>query len=199
MQELFNQYVNKMYEFLGKYNFKKSGNNFYRKDNGSWVIINIQKMRNSDLPKFTLNIGVFSETLGDFYEFDKGKKPGVEDLHWVKRIGHFQPEKSDLWFEIEDGKQLQKVVDQSIGILNDFVLPQLSVLSNDIELEKLWLINEDSSVTEFQRLLNLTVLLSKRHSEEANKFIEHLKEYAKEKRFSIDYHLNKLYAEYLTE
>ena len=60
-------------------------------------------------------------------------------------------------------------------------------------MEKIWLSNIDYATTEFQRLLNLTVLFNKREAEDTNKIIADLKEYAKAHKLSIDYHLKQLY------
>ncbi len=199
MQELFKQYLNELSGFLKEYNFKKSGNSFYRKSGNNYELINIQKSRNSEGLRFTINVGVFSKVLADFFEEEIGKKPNVEDLHWSKRIGHFLPDKTDLWFKFGNEVEFENVVIESKSVLEKFVLPEMVSLKEDEGLERLWMVNEASYVTEFQRLLNLSVFLSRKRSPAVKEVIEDLKQYAKEKRLSVEYHLDKLNAEYATK
>ena len=193
MQELFNQYVIKFNTFLKNFGYKKSGNYFYKKNKNNWEVINIQKSTDKNFLKLTFNVGIFLKTLGDFYEFDQNKKLEIDDLHWMKRIGHFQTIKSDLWFEIANNEQLQSVYEKTCKLFGGIVLPELEKICNDSEMEKIWLSNIDPATTEFQRLLNLTVLFNKREAEDTNKIIADLKEYAKAHKLSIDYHLKQLY------
>lgn len=198
MKEFFKQYLKELSEFLKGYEFKKSGNSFYRKSGKNYGLINVQKSKSSEELKFTINVGVFSQVLADFFEEEIGKKPSVEDLHWSKRIGHFLPDKPDLWFKFGNETEFEKVVYESKSIIEKVVLPEMESLLEDEGLECLWTENEASYVTEFQRLLNLSVFLSRKKSPAVNEVIEDLKKYAKEKRLSIEYHLDKLNAEYAT-
>jgi hypothetical protein len=192
MEKLINQYFIKINEFLKDFGFKKSGNYFYKKNMNNWIIINIQKSRDKNSSKFTFNIGVFLKTLGDFYEFGQTQKPEIDDSHWMKRIGHFQTVKSDEWFEIKDNDQLQNVYQKTSRLFRENIIPILELICNDVEMEKIWLKDSDSATTEFQRLLNLSVLLTKRQAENRNKIISDLKEYAKANKLAIDYHLKQL-------
>jgi hypothetical protein len=110
----------------------------------------------------------------------------------MKRIGHFQIVKSDEWFEIGDSIQLLNVYQRTSKLFTEIIIPKLDLISNDAEMELIWLNDKDSATTEFQRLLNLSVLLTKRDAENRNKIITDLKEYAKANRLSIDYHLKQL-------
>jgi hypothetical protein len=59
MQELFNEYVIRINEFLKNFGYKKSGNYFYKKNKNNWMIINIQKSKDKKSSKFTFNMGIF--------------------------------------------------------------------------------------------------------------------------------------------
>ncbi len=146
-----------------------------------------------------MNSGIFSGELGRFYDEEFKSKPNPYNLHWSKRIGRFLPKPSEIWYEINESVIGKDLAQDTIDIIDQYVMPKLLLLLDNSELEALWLQDEDSQTTEFQRLLNLSVLLSKHKSSKIYQIIEDLHKYAERKRLSIGYHLNKLNARYANE
>lgn len=67
--------------------FRKSGQTFFYNKDGNIGIIDFQKARSSNAASgfFTINLGVYSNALKVFDNFDVKSKPLISDCHWRKR------------------------------------------------------------------------------------------------------------------
>lgn len=198
LRKIFHQYVKQLDSFLKLHGFTRSGYSFYLTDKPNIAMVNLQlsKDSSSELLRFTLNIGVYSRSLGLFFDDEILDKPSIYKSHWLKRIGHFLPKKSDKWFEISERSSVEHITQEIKFVFNEYILPELWQNIYDEGLENLWQLDEASYVTEFQRLLYLSVFLCKRQAPEASHVIAKLIDYAKQKELSIDYHLKELNTEY---
>lgn len=112
-QETFKNLMKLIRPFLKQQGFTSRGNNFHKRHNeGNIGRINFQK--NPDgLPKFTINIGVYSLVLAEFFlvKFNRKKiteHPSLGNYHWDTRVGSLVPkehparQKDDFWYKVGD-------------------------------------------------------------------------------------------------
>jgi hypothetical protein len=196
LQSKFKEYVGIIGFFLKPHGFKRVGSSFYLKENDNWVIINIQKSSKSTRENifFTFNIGICSSTLRTFFDEFDAKIPNIDQSHFVKRIGQFLPEMKDLWFSFRLDN-FKEVVSETIKIFDNYVLKEIKNMIGDDDLERHWMNGQNFNVTEFQRLLYLSVLLKKKNDKYAFQVINDLIQYARNNKLSIEYHLKKLNGE----
>lgn len=185
-----NKISKEILEYFKSKGFKGRGKSVRKKEGHNTVVLNIQKSRDSS--KFTINIGVYSYTLGMFYDTCDITSPSIEECHWQVRIGNLKTNNEDLWFDTVSLNAGEIVKTISNILENDFFSKMPQIVS-DNGLKNRWLINNNSNVTEFDRLLNLTVLLKNGDQELFSEYVSKLKLFAKSKGLSIDYHISKLY------
>jgi len=112
-QETFKNFMKLIRPFLKQQGFRSRGNNFHKRHpEGNIGMINFQK--NPDgLPKFTINIGVYSIALEKYLlaEFNQEKVkeyPSLGDYHWNTRVGSLVPKehparkKDEFWYKVGD-------------------------------------------------------------------------------------------------
>ncbi|HMQ70620.1 MAG TPA: DUF4304 domain-containing protein [Ignavibacteria bacterium] len=194
VNNLFNQYLKGIEMFFRDQGFKRNGYCFHQKRFENLILLNIQKsnLSTTEVIEFTFNIGICSVYLLSFYQIED-KLPETDDWHWRKRIGNFLPANEDVWLKISETTNIQELVKYSIELFNKYVFPELRNNSTDEELVTQWLNKNSPGLTEFQRLLNLTALLSKTNLDTIYLNVKsELLNYAQKNRLSISYHLNKL-------
>lgn len=191
--EKFKEFEDRLNNKLNEAGFNRLRNNFILKQGEDFGLINIQKSKSSsgDLIKFTFNIGIFLKDLSIFYN-DHEKKISIDDCHWQKRIGFFLPDSNDIWFEISCNTSIDILLDSVLNMLKNNVFPELQKLLQSNGLLSTWLENKNTHVTEFERLLNLSVLMTKNKHPQTNMIITDLINYANKRHLSIDLHLQKL-------
>jgi Domain of unknown function (DUF4304) len=112
-QETFKNFMKLIRPFLKQQGFTSRGNNFHKRHpEGNIGVINFQK--NPDgIPKFTINLGVYSLVLAEFFleKFNEKKikkYPSLGDYHWNTRVGSLVPkehparQKDDFWYKVGD-------------------------------------------------------------------------------------------------
>ncbi|MCW5967908.1 MAG: DUF4304 domain-containing protein [Blastocatellales bacterium] len=171
---------------------------FFLKKGENWGIINFQKSRRSSKDKiiFTINIGVASGLLLRFLSGKKdNEKPKLSDCHWKCRIGILLPGKEDKWWIIDTNTAPESLDGEILGCLTDLAVPEIETYLSDDSLKDLWLSGCSPSLTEFQRLVYLSVLLKTLGPHDLLQSIiqklRHISESDPES-FAVTYYLGKL-------
>ncbi|PTS94004.1 hypothetical protein DBR11_24295, partial [Pedobacter sp. HMWF019] len=121
--------------------FRKSGQTFFYNKDGNIGIIDFQKARRSIAASsfFTINLGVYSNALKVFDNFDVKSKPLISDCHWRKRIGFLLPAKKDYWWEINANTSLPGLIAEIINVLRSLAIYEIQKYISDEDLEKSWM------------------------------------------------------------
>jgi hypothetical protein len=82
---------------------RRRGQTFFRREDGNWGLINLQKSTSStrQLIRFTVNVGIFSERIGSAYRAPSGGPPRERLCHYRERIGYLLPVRQDYWWTID--------------------------------------------------------------------------------------------------
>ena len=153
--------TSKLSPALRKLGFQRQGLTFHYTNNNNWGLISFQKStyQVSEITRFTVNIGVVCYRLLRFLTFPlKDKKPGIEDCHWRVRLGRLI-NGEDEWWTMENGKLDEELTDYLLHSIEHLAVPEINKYLDDSALRDLWLSGRSPSLTEFQRLLYLSVLL----------------------------------------
>jgi hypothetical protein len=131
--------------------------------NGNYGVISFQKSRTSNaaLTLFTVNLGVVSTTLLDF--FSDGPRGGrfrkLDDCQLRERLGFLLPDRQDTWWEVNPGAYDEGLAREISDSLREVAVPYLLTFGKDEALRDLWLSGVSPGLTEHGRLKNLLVLL----------------------------------------
>lgn len=147
--------------------FARRGQTFYRRPADGWEVFNVQRSRFNTAATvlFTLNLGVASARLlrffapGRFAVAEPKTRPEIWDCHWQQRLGFLLPARLDTWWAIEAETPLAPLIREIGAHLRDLAIPEIARHASDEALRDLWLGGRSPGLTDFQRLLNLTVLL----------------------------------------
>ncbi len=159
--EIFKDFLNLITPFLKEEGYSKKGNNFYIKGDKNRGIINFQKSREStnDLVKFTINFGIYSETLAQLEFVYNRSNPSVEDCQWGARVGLFMPERNDYWWYIKLSDELTNIVLEIMNTIRSFILPEINKRLSDEDLINNWMNGGFTGTTEIGKFKYLTTLL----------------------------------------
>lgn len=114
---------------------------------------------------FTINLGVCSGGLVEFFSPDEvDRQPPIERCHWRKLVGNLLLEGQDKWWGISDHYSSDDLMVEMGCLLVDLVIPDVILHTSDKSLCEKWMSGDSPGLTEFQRLINLSVLL-KRYGE----------------------------------
>jgi hypothetical protein len=147
---------------LRAYGFSRSGLTFYLREAGNWGVINFQKSKDSSARGivFTVNLGIASTRLLAFFSHIRpGMKPSIWDCHWRQRLGYLLPNHSDVWWTINSTTLVDDLGQEIQGYVVNFGVPELKEYISDETLRDLWLSGSAPGLTDFQRLMNVSVLL----------------------------------------
>lgn len=145
---------------LKSHGFSRRGYTFYILQRGNWGLINFQKSNKSS-PKefiFTVNLGVASALLLKFFQ-ELGTKPDIWDCHWRLRLGYLLEEPGDRWWTITRDTSLDKLSQEMRNHITKLAVTEVLRHLPDEALRDLWLSGKSPSLTNFERLRNLLVLL----------------------------------------
>ena len=165
--DILKEIIKKITPFLRDLGFSKKGNTFYLKLDGNFGIINFQKSQysNKDEVKFTINFGVYSDVLGQFFDFSYSnqKIPDVWSCQWEARIGQFMPNNPDHWWYLNPSDSISNIISDIMEIIQNIVIPELNKHISDDNLLQCWM-NESNyaGTTEIGRFEYLTTLLKKK-------------------------------------
>jgi hypothetical protein len=161
LRSKYQQLLSRIALTLKYHSYKKRNSNFYIQKNGNWGIINFQKSTKSSSTQiiFTVNLGVASTRLLNFFSVIYSKKgPNIWDCHWRRRLGQLS-EGEDVWWSIDIGTSIEELSEYILSQIVSYAIPEIGKYLDDNELRDLWLSGHSPSLTEFQRLMNLSVLL----------------------------------------
>jgi hypothetical protein len=153
--------VNSLSAFLREREFVRRGTSFYRNEAETWLIVNLQKSRDSrqDLVLFAINIGVASKRV--WRALNAGQDPGlphVSEAHWRKRVSP-SPRRGpyDEWYRLQQEDDIPMLLDRLISLLEESLREMMSY-STDDALRRLWESGRGPGLTEKQLRDNLSVL-----------------------------------------
>ncbi|MCW3466636.1 DUF4304 domain-containing protein [Chitinophaga nivalis] len=145
-------------------NWKKQGKTFYFSQDNNWGLINFQNSTdNQEEILFTINLAVSSTVLRKFEDKDLTKMPGIVRCHWTERIGFLMPVNKDFWWEIDATTDLLALSREIIEILVQKGIPEIKKHMSDHALIAHWIRGESKGLTDFQRMVNLVILLKHEH------------------------------------
>lgn len=195
-KEIYESILKKIQLILKPYGYSKSGPTFYLNKSENWGLINFQKSMESsgDHIKFTINVGTCSTMLRRVEERDVSRKPPYTECHWSLRIGFFLPAGQDHWWSIDERTNEDDLVMELSGIFKNRGLREIESHISDEQLEEYWKAGNCDGLTDYMRIVNLTLLMKAKCSEGLPIVAEQLREYARGKSFekSINGHLNEL-------
>ena len=150
--------MNEIKPVLKQLRLMKSHNTFYLRQNDNWGLINFQQSRRSAAAVFfTINVGISSTALRNFFGDNVSKKPEIEECHWRKRIGHIFGQQ-DYWWKI-DNESINGMSGQIVKVIGDYAIPEIQRHISDEKLEEAWLRGVSDGLTDLERFVNLTSLL----------------------------------------
>jgi hypothetical protein len=149
--------------------FRRRGNSFCRRgEDGNYEILEVQKSSDSTPEKivFTINLGTFLARLGHYFPA-RQDPPSIADCHWRERLGFVLPGDEDRWWSIEQSADVPELADALCDAIQDYGLPALERFSKDESLRDLWLSGCAPNLTDMQRLMHLSALLTEMGATEA--------------------------------
>jgi Domain of unknown function (DUF4304) len=152
---------------LKPYGFSMNRQTFYCQSQNNWGLIDFQKSWHSGeetLP-FTVNLGVASDRLLRFFSPDKIKRPSIWDCHWRIRLGYLM-NKEDVWWKVDEQTSVENLGKEIVNPLTNRAIQEINHYISDESLRDLWISGQSPSLTEFQRLMYLSVLLKELGPEE---------------------------------
>ena len=139
--------------------FKKKGNNFYRKLQDLGQIINVQKSSfySKEHIKFTINTGLFiPEYWLAFYTYHKGEIPDypTEPICAIRqRIGNLKYN-TDKWFDIDLSTNIAELKSETTDNILNYIVPYFEKAKTKADVIQL-LQDENISLDKFARLIIL--------------------------------------------
>jgi hypothetical protein len=197
LESMYQQLLSRVASTL-KYNgYKKRNSNLYVQENENWGLINFQKSTKSTSKQiiFTVNLGIASARLLRFFSAKYPEKgPNIWDCHWQRRLGQLI-DSEDMWWSIEFRTLIDELGENILKNIVSLAIPEIAKYLDDNELRDLWLSGYSPSLTEFQRLMYLSVFLKELGPEELlDPTLRMLKHIAvgKPTSFTADIHIRKL-------
>lgn len=143
--------------------FSRKKLTFYRDYKDTIGLINFQKSIRSkaECVIFTINIGIISRRLYCFFKSvdNQSIDLSLDNCHLRERIGFLLTDRQDKWWAIDANTDLDFLFDKICNDIQTFALPEIQKFNDDEALRDLWLSARSPGLTDFQRLMNLTVLL----------------------------------------
>jgi len=155
-KETFNHLMKLMKPFMKIQGFSSRGNNFYKRhQQGNIGIINVQRNKEG-LPKFTINIGIYSVVLAKYFLAGFNQKevkgyPALGDYHWETRIGFLVPKQNvyrqkderwlkgyDKWWDYEDTTDVEALFREISELITEFAIPAIDKHITDEKLIEAW-------------------------------------------------------------
>lgn len=154
--------VGRIAPVLKGHGFSRKGLTFYINRDGNYGLINFQKSTksNSDMIIFTINIGVISRRLLQFFSAEQRSTDlFVDNCHWRERIGFMLPTRQDKWWTIEANTSTEHLAEELCEYIVSLAIPEINKYIEDEALRDLWLSGRSPGLTNFQRLMNLSVMV----------------------------------------
>lgn len=161
ISESFETMIKSIAPILSEFGFSRKKHLFYSKPNGNWKIIHFQKSLSStaDVVIFTIELGIASAKLFEFFGRKISGPPKIEDCHWRQRIGFLLPDHKDYWWTIKSWEEASGLIDPLTETLVTLAIPELNALQSDLALRDHWASGNSGGLTEVQRLITLSTLV----------------------------------------
>jgi Domain of unknown function (DUF4304) len=159
-QKFFQELVIFVAPALKPYGFSRNRRTFYCRSKNNWGLIDFQRSWHSsrEILPFTVNLGVASDRLLKFFSPDKIKRPTIWDCHWRIRLGYLM-NKKDVWWKVDEQTSVENLGKEILPPLKNLAFQEINQHISDESLRDLWISGQSPSLTEFQRLMYLSVLL----------------------------------------
>lgn len=160
-QDAFKELIKTLKPFFKSYNYLKKGNSFYCLKEGNCGLIAFQKSRMNNTSKviFTINMGIYSQVLANFFTPEYIKlPPSIDECHWTKRIAEELSPLHEKWWSIDDQTSITELNDEVADYIRKSIT-EIDGYISDRELQSLWLSGLSPGITNLHRLMNLSVLL----------------------------------------
>lgn len=119
--------------FLKEVGFKKKGSSFYKTDDSSMDVINVQLSQGNfgDEGRFTLNVGKYFPAIAEL----EGESAALEfpkeyECTLRKRIGDLMPQKADFWWQISRASDDDALAADVKSAVERYALPWLQALDS---------------------------------------------------------------------
>jgi len=118
--------------------FRRKGLNFMKELDRICLIVNFQKSRDTgeDGVKFTINLGVFAQTLNKYSWNVPVTAPSIWNCPVLVRIGDLLPEKQDKWWEIGFDDVSTEIETEVVGALKTVCVSFLNGFTSDEDIRK---------------------------------------------------------------
>jgi len=159
-KECFGELLGQLAAELKLRGYKKRGALFYKPLEGNLACIEIQKSRKSSAEEvlFTVNLGIVNSKIHSFTS-STPMVAEIEKSHWRMRLGALTDSPRDIWWEIKPGADMGVLNNELWALISVRALPTLDRYCKNDELAALWLTGRSPGLTEFERLINLSILL----------------------------------------
>ena len=147
--------------YFHEHGFAAKKNTFFIRKSNNCGLISFKKSSTSSFNEtiFTIEIGISSQRLQHFFSHTYSI-PTIDKCHWSQRIGFLLPHGSDLWWTVNCSTDLYNLCKTMKKILSTYAIRELETYISDESLRDLWLTGKSPGLTDIQRLLNLSVILS---------------------------------------
>jgi hypothetical protein len=193
LEQLLSEWVTPVLKERG---FRKVGLSYEKDEAEAIVVVGYQRSRDrGDCDRFTVNLAVASKRVFSFEDHRTSKRTPVELCHWRMRLGRTLEESADTWWELCSAADVSAVGQEQQALLKTKALPILRKTASDEALREQWKKGKAPGLTELERLMNLSVLLSgPEHRDEQRAVIAELKDLAGRKGFGgrVAVHLEDL-------
>ncbi len=161
-QEIFNRFMKMIRPFMKAQGFTSRGNNFYKRHpEGNIGIFNVQKNWRG-LPKFSINIGVYSLSLAEFFleklhQINIKTIPSIADSHWQTCLGSLLPREHPVrqkdefwqqiggkWWDYDDTTDVEELFNEIKPLIIEFGIPAMDKHLSDGQLIEEWIALEKS-------------------------------------------------------
>lgn len=131
----------KITDYLKNNDFKKRGNHFFKRNGAIGYCLNIQndKWNNSEVIRFTVNIGIFTDSF--WLEHHDSKHSGIVpsflkeyDCAVRKRIGGLLPVHTDKWYRITADTNVLKLWADIEHDLEKYVIPFFDKYNTELDV-----------------------------------------------------------------
>jgi hypothetical protein len=163
--DIYKEIIAKINPLLKQFGFTKKGDSFYLEAQKNFGVIKFQKSIESrkELVKFTINFGIYSDLLGQLqYDYNNSVKPEAEQCHWLARVGAFMRDSPDFWWEVKMSDELNSVVTNIMGIIQNIVMAEINKRLTDEGLMNCWMNESFAGTTEIGRFKYITTLLKEK-------------------------------------
>jgi hypothetical protein len=161
--------------------FVRRGSRFYRDWGETIGLIEFQKSRKStkDATLFTINLGIFSKTIANFFGNKKREMNFSRDeCHWKERLGFLMKERRDMWWVLNLETSLEIIGKEMCDLLTDLAIPALEQFKEEKSLYNFWKSGKYGGLTDFEQLVNLSILAMKfGEKEQIDRVVKHLKQF----------------------